>query len=555
MAGKMKNPILFSNIRDVLINSAKKYPDKPAFIIKNPGGKYENKSFAEFLNDVNAFSRAMTERGYTTDSRVAVIGRNRYEWAVAYCGLLCAGIVSVPLDKDLKDNELGMSLRRSKATAVIFDEKYTDKITRVFESGETSLKECICMSPSDEFTSVQDIVSDGRKISTPVPNPDPDKMSVLLFTSGTTDIAKAVMLNQRGIARNIYDMQIVEDICYEDVSMAILPFHHIFGSTGLLVMLACGATTVFTDGLRYIAKNLVEYKVSVFVGVPALCDGIYKNVTKKLASVGKLKMFEKLVSVSNALRKVGIDLRSVMFRQLRNALGGKMRLIISGGAPLSKETSAFFNNAGIVLVQGYGLTETSPVIAAEAPGALRIGSVGKPMSGVNVSIVRPDSDGIGEIHVSGDNVMLGYYENDSANAAAFENGKFITGDLGYLDKDGYLFITGRKKDMIVLKNGKKVFPEELEILINRIDGVSESFVYGEGSDGLGCDKVVCRVVYDSKFFDKPEQEIKQILWNNIKEINDTLPIYKHIKGITVTTKPLIKTSTNKIKRAENMKEI
>lgn len=316
-------------------------------------------------------------------------------------------------------------------------------------------------------------------------------------------------------------------------------------------MLACGVTTVFTDGLRYVKKNLKEYKVSLFIGVPIILDSMYKNIEKEVKKQGKEKLIAFAKAVSNFLLKCGIDMRRVIFKSVIEQLGA-MRLIISGGAPLDMQTARNFRELGIELVQGYGLTETSPVIAAESWEFMRENSVGKPLASVEVRIDNKDENGIGEIMVKGTNVMLGYYENDEATSAVMKDGWFATGDLGYLDKDGYLFITGREKNMIVLKNGKKVFPEELETLINRIEGVKESFVYGIDEDGLGCEKVLCKVVYDAEEVSGSFEEIYEKYWNKIKEINKTLPMYKYIKGMILTDEPLIKTTTNKVRRKEEM---
>ena len=390
---------------------------------------------------------------------------------------------------------------------------------------------------------------------------DSYKMSILLFTSGTTSKSKAVMLNQNGIVTNIYDMKKVENFLPTDVNIAFLPYHHIFGSTGMLVMIASGMKTVFTDGLRYIKQNLVEYKVSLFVGVPVLIDKMHSSIMKEIDKQGKTKLINTAIKISNALRKVHIDLRKQLFKPINNALGGNMRFIISGGAPLDKKTAKWFNDVGILLVQGYGLTETSPVIAAENEKAIKYGSVGLPMESTTVKIENKDKEGIGEIVVKGPNLMLGYYQNEEQTNEVLKENWFHTGDLGYLDKDGFLFITGRKKDLIVLKNGKKVFPEELETLVNRLEEVEESFVYGmpteNNEDNI---KVSVKVVYNEdvvkkKYGNIDPKELYEIIWNKIKEINKTLPKYKYIKHMTITKEPLIKTTTNKIKRNEEMKKI
>lgn len=552
---KLKTPVHFENIREIIYNSAKVYGEKAAYIIKHKNNEYENKSYTQLLEDINTFGAGLYSLGLA-GKRVAVIGRNRYEWAVAHLANVMGDIVSVPLDKDLQVSELEDSLNRSGAEAVVYDEKLAAKIDAVKDKAQAKHFICMAEGYGMSFSDVMKLGRESGRIGEYTDcKIDADALSILLFTSGTTDKSKAVMLCQRGIAQNIYDMQLVEDIRSSDVNIAFLPFHHIFGSTGFLVMLACGVTTVFTDGLRYVKKNLKEYKVSLFIGVPVILDSMYKNIEKEIKKQGKEKLIRAAKALSGFLMKMGIDMRRVIFKAVIDQLGGAMRMIISGGAPLDKETARNFRELGIELVQGYGLTETSPVIAAESWEFMRTGSVGKPMASVDVRISDKDENGIGEIQVRGKNVMLGYYENEEATNDVIKDGWFSTGDLGYLDKDGYLFITGRRKDMIVLRNGKKVFPEEIETLINRTEGVKESFVYGIEEDGLGCEKVLCKIVYDSSEVSGTAEEIHTFFWNKIKEINKTLPMYKYIKGMILTDEPLIKTTTNKVKRKEELAKI
>ena len=390
---------------------------------------------------------------------------------------------------------------------------------------------------------------------------DEDKMAILLFTSGTTSKSKAVMLSQNNIASNVYSMLLVEDLQPTDSNLAFLPYHHIFGSTCMLVMIAAGIKTAFPDGLRYVAQNLKEYKVSVFVGVPLLIEAIYKNVEKEIEKKGKTKLINTAKKVSNVLRKCHIDVRRKVFKQVIDALGGHMRFVISGGAPLDKRVAQGFTELGIEVAQGYGLTETAPVIAAENYKKKRYGSVGVPLENVEVEIVNQDANGIGEIRTKGPNVMLGYYENEEATKAVLKDGWFYTGDLAYFDKDGYLFLTGRQKDMIVLKNGKKVFPEELEVLVNRINIVEECMVFGlPDKEDKNDITLSVKVVYNKetakeKYPDASEEELKKIVWEQIKEINKTFPPYKYIKNLILTDEELIKTTTKKVKRQEEMKRI
>lgn len=559
---------MFSNIKEVLYNSVKLYKDNIAFTIKHKNDnkvEYENKTYKDFLDDVNSFGSSLYKLGLK-DSRIAVVGRNRYEWAVAHLSNLLGGMVSVPLDKELQIGELEESLIRSKARAIVFDGKYKDIISEIKNRGKTVIEKFICMDKENEFICMNNLLDDGKKQSKDKKafinhKVDSKKMSILLFTSGTTSKSKAVMLNQEGIAVNIHDMLQVETFHSDDVNIAFLPFHHIFGSTGLLVMLASGIKTVFTDGLRYIKDNLVEYKVSVFVGVPILIDKMYQGIEKAIKKQGKEKVVALGKKVAKFFEFFKIDVRRKIFKDVLKELGGNLRLIIAGGAPLDKELSKNFSSFGIDVVQGYGLTETSPVIAAEDDFRKRAGSIGFPMKHTELEIVDKDEKGIGEIRVKGPNVMLGYYENEEATNAVLKDGWFYTGDLGYQDKDGYVFITGRKKDVIVLKNGKKVFPDELETLVCKIPGVEEVFVYGKPSTDDANDLMVAlKVVYNEKnaraeYGDISKEELREAIWTKVKEVNKTLPKYKYIKDMILTDVPLIKTTTNKVKRNEELKLI
>lgn len=561
--------IEFKDIKGIIYNSAKQYASNIAFILKHKKDKeitYENITYKKLLEDINAFGTKLYEMGFK-NKRIAIVGRNRYEWVVAHLANLLGGIVSVPLDKELQVDELESCLERSKADVVIFDEKYIENIEEIKRRGNTNLQEYICMTEKDGYSNFWDLKEKGKKLLKQGEKEytkvkiDEDKMAILLFTSGTTSKSKAVMLSQHNIASNVYAMLLVERFLPTDVNLAFLPFHHIFGSTEMIVMLASGLATAFPDGLRYVAQNLKEYKVSLFVGVPLLVEAIYRNIEKEIEKQGKTKLINMAKKISNILLKFHIDIRKKLFKPVLDALGGHMRFIISGGAPLDKRVAQGFNELGIEFVQGYGLTETSPVIAAENAYKKRSGSIGFPMDNIELEIVDKDENGIGELRVKGPNVMLGYYDNEEETRKVIRDGWFYTGDLGYIDKDGFVFLTGRQKDMIVLKNGKKVFPEELEVLINRLDLVEECIVYGMPDEKDKNDlKLSVKVVYNKdvakeKYPNATEDELRKVIWEKIKEINKTFPPYKYIKNMILTDEELIKTTTKKVKRQEEIKKI
>ena len=396
---------------------------------------------------------------------------------------------------------------------------------------------------------------------------DKEKMAIMLFTSGTTAKSKAVMLSHKNILSNVKDIAWAYDVNENDMVLSFLPLHHVFECTvGFLYMLSAGACIVFCDGIRYIADNLKEYEISVMVSVPILFEAMYKKLIKGIEKQGKTETVKKAIKVSNGLLKIGIDIRKKLFKEIHQNLGGKLRILVAGGAALDTETQKGFNDLGLNLTQGYGLTETSPVVAAESTirKNKRIGSIGKAFPSLEVKIDNPDENEIGELLVKGPTVMLGYYNNQEATKKAIEpDGWFHTGDLARIDQDGYIFISGREKSVIVLQNGKNVFPEELEAMIAKIEGVKESIVYGkpDNREGRTGDLRICaKIVYDKKLVEKiynttEEEEIKDIIWQKVKLINKEMPMYKYIKEIIVTDKELIKTTTAKVRRQEEIKTL
>ena len=351
----------YNNIKEIIYRAKEDYNDKIAFQIKVKVGKeteYEYITYTQLLEDINNLGARLYQLGYK-GKRIAVIGKNRYEWELAHLANLLGGIISIPLDKDLQVDELESSIIRSKADAIVFDRKQLEKIEEIKSRKSTKLQEYICMDDIENYKNVRQLVNEGKKLKKEKDEfvnyeIEDEKMSILLFTSGTTSMSKAVMLNQRGIATNVYGLRVLEDINSNDTNIAFLPFHHIFGSTCMIYMLSCGVKTVFSDGLKYIQKNLNEYHVSVFVGVPVLIEAMYKAVIKEVERQGKAKLVKTMIRISNALRKVGIDIRKVVFKSIINALGGKLREIVSGGAPADATVSKGFSDLGVTIVQGYG---------------------------------------------------------------------------------------------------------------------------------------------------------------------------------------------------------
>lgn len=557
----------YQNIKEIIDHIAEKYSEKLAFTIKNVDKTYKDIKYREFINDIKDLGTAYIDLGLK-DTRIAIIGKNRYEWVVNYFAVINGTGVVVPLDKSLPKNEIELSIKRAKVTTIVCEEKYLSDIKEILKNGKTELKRIVCMDEvsDNDVILMKDLIqkgkeliennSDRRFVDAEIDN---EKQATIIFTSGTTSESKAVVLSHRNIASVVYALNCSEKVYDWDTNFCLLPFHHTFGSTGLLFILSNGARSVFCDGLRHIQENMVEYGVSVFIGVPLLIESMDKKIWTAIEKQGKTKLVKTAMKVSKVLMKVHIDIRKILFKQIHDQLGGKLRFVVNGAAALNKRVSEDFYSWGFEVVQGYGLTETAPVLTAENRKQFRFGSIGFPMINVELKIDNPDENGVGEIVATGPNVMLEYYENEEATNAVIEvdkDGKrwFHTGDLAYRDKDGYIFITGRKKDVIVLQNGKKVFPEELEKLVNELPYVVESMVFGLPKDD---DVIVsCKVVYEKGYFkDKTEDETKDIIWNDIKELNTKLITFKHIKKVIVTDEPMIKTSTAKIKRYQEVEKI
>lgn len=564
-----------TDLKDMLKKSEKKFGDENAFKFKTSiPGEFRTIKYKEFIGNVNALGTSLINLGLK-DKRIAIISENRYEWGVAYLSVVCGTGIVVPLDRALPENEIRSLIERSEVEVIVYSKKYDEIMKRVKTDGISKIKYYISMDLEQEenkILSMKQLIKNGEKLLKDGDKRfveakiDAEKMSIMLFTSGTTSVSKAVALSHKNICTNIQDIASMFDINTNDTFLSFLPLHHTFESTvGFLYPIYAGGCIAYCDGVKHLAENIKEYGVTAMISVPILFENMYKKVMRGIAKQGKLEKFQKGLKISNFLRKyLHIDMRRKIFKDIHNILGGKVRLFINGAAALDPEVEKGFNDIGINMAQGYGLTETSPVLAAGNgdPKYSRIGSVGRAFPSVEVKIDEPNENGIGEIIAKGDSIMLGYYGNKQATEEAIVNGWFHTGDLGYFDKDGFLYITGRKKTVIVLKNGKNIYPEEIEALIGRIDGVKESFVYGVPSTNNDEkeSKINAEIVYDEERINEllgnvDEEKIKEYLWEHIKEINRTMPPYKYIREIIVTKEELIKTTTQKVKRHEEIKKV
>ena len=551
-----------SNFRE-LVKRYESFGENIAFKYKE-NKEIQEITYNQFAKDI----KKVAEKVLASDvKRVAVIGNNRYEWCITYLGVTTAGRIIVPLDKALTDKEIEKLLKRSKADAIVYDEKYQNAVDEATEQG-CNIKYKICMDDikKDGILNFKELLEEGENIIKEGKSKYDDvrlkenEMYIMLFTSGTTNEPKAVMLSQENICKNISAYQYNFMIYPSDILLSFLPIHHTFEcSITFIYGTYCGATIAFCEGLKHIANNLKEFKVSIFVAVPLVLETMAKKIQKAIADSGKQGMIDAMTKISNVLLKCKIDLRKKIFKPVLKQFDEYLRVVLYGAAPMDKATIQWYNNLGIELIQGYGLTESSPVLTAESSERKRAGSIGIPLKNVEIKIDNPDKDGVGEIMAKGPNIMLGYYENEEATKKALEDGWLHTGDYGYIDEDGFTFVTGRKSDIIVLRNGKNIYPQEIEFLINKLQYVDECMVYSR--EKTKTDTLLCaKIVYNKEnivdqFGEKSGEEYEKLIWQDIKEINKDLPTYKHIKEIIVTDEPLEKTTTQKVKRYVEMKKM
>lgn len=546
-----------------LVKRYEKFDENIAFKYKKDG-QIKEITYSKFAKDIKAISEAVLDMDL---KRVVVIGNNRYEWCITYLGVTTAGRVIVPLDKALTDVEIEKLIKRSEADAIVYEEKYDKVVEDIIKKG-CNIKHRICMDDikNENVIKITDFLNKGRNIiesgKSKADNVeiDDNKMYIMLFTSGTTNEPKAVMLSQKNICENINAISAQVKLYQTDTLLSFLPIHHTFECTiTFLYGTYNGATVAFCEGLRYIADNLKEFKVTVFVAVPLVLETMYKKIQKGIADSGKAELIEKMKKISRALLKCKIDVRKKLFKPVLKQFDEYLRVVFYGAAPMDKATIDGYNDLGISQVQGYGLTESSPVLTAEADHKKRPGSIGVPLNNIELKIDNPDKDGVGEIIAKGPSIMLGYYKNEEATKKALQDGWLHTGDYGYIDEDGFVFITGRKSDIIVLRNGKNIYPQELEFLINKLPYVAENMVFARNKTKT--DTVLCaKIVYNREnleltFGQKTQEEYKKLIWKDIKNINKDLPMYKHIKEIIITDEPLEKTTTQKVKRFAEMKKL
>ncbi len=540
----------------MLINSALVFGKRDAFHIKTLEGGIRSISFEQLRQDVDALGTALLHIGLQ-GRHIAVIGENSYEWVVTYLATVNGVGVSVPIDKELSEEEIANVLNQSDASAIVFSASFS-KIIQSILPQVPKISVYIDMhaqSEDDGILSFSHLLEIGRLLlkrrdesftKAPI---DINKMCVLLYTSGTTGKSKGVMLCQRNFASVLYGA--MRAVRAERVTMSVLPIHHTYeNSCGILTALYIGVTICFNDSLKYISENLKLFKPSMLVLVPLFLETMYRNIWDKAARTGRAQLLRKLIRISNLFLQVGIDLRKLFFRSVRQAFGGRLKLIICGGAPLRTELVTGFNELGIQVLNGYGITECSPLVSANRNRYYKADSVGLPIPCCEVCIGNPNDRGEGEILVRGDNVMLGYYKNEEATRNAFEREWFRTGDIGRIDADGFVYVTGRLKNTIILSNGKNVQPEELEeMLTGEIPYIKEVIVFPalekEGKEPvIGAAFVLDEDYIQVNGIRTPET----LLRTDVARINRRLPTFKHISHVQIQYEEFEKTTSKKIKR-------
>lgn len=565
---KTSRPI--TDLKHMLNTSVELYADNVAFrqrFIKDE--PFREITYREALDTVNGLGTALIAHGLK-GKRISVIGENCYQWATSYLAAVCGTGVVVPLDKELSAQELKQLVIEADVAAVLFTKKYEEMFKDMMASGDTKLELLVNLNGSagDEAEGIlswEGLVEEGKKL---VEGGDrsfidaeiyADEMSVLLFTSGTTGIAKGVMLSHRNICEDLMSAPTILNVNTWDIFFSVLPVHHTYECTcGFLMPLYKGASIAYCEGLKYIVKNLAEVRPTMLLAVPLIFENLYNNIMKNVRKQGKEGLVRKVLAINKVTKKIGLDLNKLLLKDILKVFGGRMRVLISGGAAIDPAILQFFNDLGFIAVQGYGLTECAPMAALnpDQHKNMRNSSVGHLLPGMEVKIEDKNEDGIGEICVKGPNVMMGYYNMPEETAKVIQDGWFHTGDLGYVDDKDFIYITGRKKNVIITANGKNVFPEELEYYLGRSNLVSESMVWAQ-EDEAGQDTVIVATI-------KPDMEeveavigkeaasdtaqVEKLLWAEVDKINEDLPFFKKIKKVTVRREEFEKTTGKKIKR-------
>lgn len=547
------------DIKDLVNSSAEIYQNKAAYLVKNSMREYEEVSFNQAKKNMDELGTALINLGLKGE-KIAVIGENRYEWAISYLAVICGTGIVVPLDRMLPENEIESCLKRGEVTAVIYSDRVKDEIMNISEKLD-DVKYFIGMDLKEEvgkFKSLELLLKRGRTLLDEGNRDfldaeiDVNEVAEILFTSGTTSESKAVMLSHNNLAFNIMNQCSMLYIDDKDIFLSILPIHHVYECVcGFLTPFYRGCTVAYCEGLKYIQKNMQEAKVTMMLGVPLIFETMYRKIWKEIEKQGKEKLVKSMIKITNALGPVGKKMKKKVFKSIYDQFGGNIRLFIAGAAAINPEVSKGFKDFGILALQGYGLSECAPIVALNPNTCPKDDAAGLPLFNTDVKIVDKNKEGVGEIVTKGEHVMLGYYKDEKATKEVMKDGYFYTGDLGYLDEEGYVHITGRKKNVIITKNGKNVYPEEIEGLLNDLPYVKETMVYGKKEKNdilLSVQVLVDKDKIKEEKGDISEEQVKDIIWSEIKKVNEGLVQYKRIKNLELRDKEFEKTTTMKIKR-------
>ena len=571
-------PTTYKTIKEVFKRSMEKYADNVFILEKfDPKGSFKEIKFEQFGRDVIGLGTALIRKLQFNNERVIIIGENTYYWYVSYMAMLCGAGIAVPTDKELPENEILNIIERSKATAVIFSTKESDKIKKIADEAK-NVKYFIQMNSNEElkdrYVGIEYLIEEGNALVDGGDNSfmdieiDPDEFKVLLFTSGTTAKSKGVMLCNRNLAENINAVSAYVILREDDRLFSVLPLHHTYESTiGFLLPFATGSSIAICQGLKHIVPNMQETHPTALLAVPILVETLYKRITATIKKSKKDGLVNSMIHVTNALKTVGVDIKRKVFSEIHENLGGKLRIIVSAAAPIDAKVGKWVQDIGIMFLQGYGLTETAPIAAFTAEFTPQVGSAGKPLISAKAKVNNPNENGEGEIMLCTPTLMLGYYEDEEATNEAIEiiDGErwFHTGDIGYIDKDGFIYITGRSKNVIVTQNGKNIYPEEIELLLSKIPEIKECMVYGKPDERDKNNKeliISVKVIQNYEYIEEEykkkldEKEIHDLIWGKVKEVNKQLTSYKAIKYMEIKKDEFVKTTTMKIKRYEELKK-
>lgn len=562
---KLYKPTEYKTIKEVFDLSTTKYKDKE-FILEKFDKKegYKEISFGQFRDDVISFGTGLEKILNLKGKRVIIISETTYHWYVSYMTMLCSDGIAVPIDKELPVNEIENLIKRSKASAVIYSAKKKEAIEKIKDNlpeVEYFIEMYSNSTLEGRDCGMEYVIDLGRRIVNSGDNSfmqieiDPEEFKVLIFTSGTTSSSKGVMLCNRNLAENINAVSAYVKLYPTDRLFSVLPLHHTYESTiGYLLPMAVGASIAVCEGLKYIVPNIKETHPTAVLAVPLLIENIYKKINENIKKNNKEGIVNSMIHVTNALKNVNIDIKRTVFKEIHENLGGNIRLMVSAAAPIDSKVGKWLEDIGITFLQGYGLTETAPIAALTPESNPKVGSVGMPVICAEIKVDNPNENGEGELLIKSSTLMMGYYENEEETNKVIHDGWFNSGDIGYIDAEGFIYITGRSKNVIVTQNGKNIYPEEIELLLGKITEIKECMVYGKEEEGNKELTISVKVIpnydyiYENYGNDLDDEQIYKIIWDKIKEVNRGLTSYKAIKCLEIKKDEFEKTTTMKIKR-------